>query len=46
MFVEALNDNVKKFYLRLDFIQLKVENCNSLFYPTKSIEELFEVKNE
>lgn len=46
MFVEVLNDNAKKFYLRLGFIQLKEENCNSLFYPTKSIEELFEVKDE
>ena len=46
MFVEALNDNAQKFYLRLGFIQLKEENCNSLFYPTKSIEELFEVNDE
>ena len=46
MFVEALNDNVKKFYLRLGFVQLKEENSNSFFYPTKSIEELFEVKYE
>ncbi|EJI5637372.1 GNAT family N-acetyltransferase [Salmonella enterica] len=46
MFVEALNDNAKKFYLRLGFIQLKEENCNSLFYPTKSFEELFKVKDE
>ena len=46
MFVEALNDNAKKFYLRLGFIQLKEENCNSLFYPTKSIEVLFEVNDE
>lgn len=36
----------QKFYLRLGFIQLKEENCNSLFYPTKSIEELFEVNDE
>lgn len=46
MFVEALNDNAKKFYIRLGFTQLKGENENALFYPTKSIEELFEVKNE
>ncbi|HAU2961082.1 TPA: GNAT family N-acetyltransferase, partial [Salmonella enterica subsp. diarizonae] len=46
MFVEALNDNAKKFYLRLGFIQLKEENCNSLFYPTKSVEQLFEVKDD
>ncbi|MCS7395454.1 hypothetical protein NZ028_23505, partial [Escherichia coli] len=46
MFVEALNDNAKKFYLRLGFIQLKEENCDSLFYPTKSIEVLFEVNDE
>lgn len=46
MFVKALNDNAKKFYLRLGFVQLKEENCNSLFYPTKPIEELFEVKYE
>lgn len=46
MLVEALNDNAKKFYRRLGFIQLKEENRNSLFYPTKSIEELFEVEDE
>ncbi|HHN6402014.1 TPA: N-acetyltransferase, partial [Escherichia coli] len=28
------------------FIQLKEENCDSLFYPTKSIEVLFEVNDE
>lgn len=46
MFVEALNENAKKFYLGLGFVQLKGENENSLFYPTKAIEELFESKDE
>ncbi|GAA0335279.1 GNAT family N-acetyltransferase [Morganella psychrotolerans] len=42
MFVEALNDKAKKFYLGLGFIQLQGGNENNLFYTTKSIEELFE----
>jgi GNAT superfamily N-acetyltransferase len=42
MFVEALNDEAKNFYLKLEFTQLKGENENTLFYPTKSIEKLFE----
>lgn len=41
LFVEALNDKAKRFYTRLDFIQLVGENNNLLFYPTKSIEKLF-----
>ncbi|EJP7814070.1 GNAT family N-acetyltransferase [Escherichia coli] len=45
LFVEALNDNAKQFYLRLGFTQLKGENENSLFYPTKTIELLFEAKD-
>lgn len=46
MFVEALNDKAKRFYLGLGFIQLRGENENFLFYPTKAIEELFEIKDE
>ena len=46
MFVEALNDNAKNFYLGLDFVQLKGANSNSLFYPTKAIEDLFETKGD
>lgn len=46
MFMEVLNDNAKKFHLRLGFIPLKVRNCNSIFYPTKCIEEWFEVEDE
>ena len=38
LFVEALNEKAKAFYLRLGFIQLVDENSNLLFYPTKSIE--------
>lgn len=41
LFVEALNDKAKRFYKKLDFIQLVGENSNQLFYPTKSIEKLF-----
>lgn len=40
LFVEALNEKAKAFYLRLGFIQLVDENSNLLFYPTKSIEQL------
>jgi len=42
MFVEALNDQAKKFYLGLGFIPLKGENENALFYPTTAIEALFD----
>ncbi|EPW8034568.1 N-acetyltransferase, partial [Escherichia coli] len=42
LFVEALNDKAKAFYKSLDFIQLVGNNERSLFYPTKSIEKLFE----
>lgn len=41
MFVDALNDKAKDFYLKLGFIPLTGSNVNSLFYPTKSIEKLF-----
>ncbi|EGD1407072.1 GNAT family N-acetyltransferase [Salmonella enterica] len=44
LFIEALNDNAKQFYLRLGFTQLKGENKNFLFYPTKTIKLLFEAK--
>ncbi|PWW06721.1 hypothetical protein DES37_110126 [Mangrovibacter plantisponsor] len=43
MFVDALNSKTKHFYLELGFIQFCGENENFLFYPTKSIEELFRV---
>lgn len=42
MFVDALNEKAKQFYLKLGFIALTGNNANSLFYPTKSIEKLFE----
>ena len=42
MFVDALNERAKLFYLKLGFIPLQGNNANSLFYPTKSIENLFE----
>ncbi|WBM73013.1 GNAT family N-acetyltransferase (plasmid) [Buttiauxella sp. WJP83] len=42
MFVDALNDGAKRFYTKLGFIPLVGDNTNSLFYPTKSIEKLFE----
>lgn len=42
LFVEALNDKAKAFYKSLGFIQLTGNNDRSLFYPTKSIEKLFD----
>lgn len=42
MFVDAINDAAKQFYLKLGFIELTGSNANSLFYPTKSIEQLFD----
>jgi len=41
MFVDALHDTAKGFYLKLGFIPLTGNNTRSLFYPTKSIEKLF-----
>ncbi|MBF7978509.1 GNAT family N-acetyltransferase [Rahnella laticis] len=41
MFVDALDERAKQFYLKLDFISLTGDNANSLFLPTKSIEEFF-----
>lgn len=41
LFVDALNDRAKAFYLSLDFIPLVGDNSHSLFLPTKSIERLF-----
>jgi len=41
MFVEALNDNARAFYLSLGFIPLSGENNHALFYPVKSIKSLF-----
>lgn len=42
IFVDAINEQAKRFYLKLGFIPLTGENSHSLFYPTKSIERLFE----
>lgn len=42
IFVDALNDRAKQFYLKQGFIPLTGENSHSLFFPTKSIERLFE----
>lgn len=41
MFVDALNERAKAFYLKLGFIALCGSNASSLFYSTKSIEKLF-----
>ncbi|MBV8045492.1 N-acetyltransferase [Pluralibacter sp.] len=41
LFVEALNEKALAFYLSLGFIPLSGENKHALFYPTKSIEQLF-----
>ncbi|MGG7522537.1 GNAT family N-acetyltransferase [bacterium BS0013] len=42
LFVDALNEQAKRFYLKQGFIPLQGDNSNSLFFPTKSIERLFE----
>jgi len=42
IFVDALNERAKRFYLKLGFIPLAGENSSSLFFPTQSIERLFE----
>ncbi|MHA0871859.1 GNAT family N-acetyltransferase [Enterobacter pasteurii] len=42
IFVDALNEQAQRFYLKQGFIPLKGENSNALFFPTKSIERLFE----
>lgn len=42
IFVDAINDNAKRFYQKLGFIPLVGKNNNLLFYPTRSIEKLFE----
>lgn len=41
MFVDAINAGAMQFYLKLGFTALVGDNANSLFYPTKSIEQLF-----
>lgn len=41
MFVDALNEKAKQFYLKLGFIALTGDNADSLFLPTTSIEKLF-----
>ncbi|ARJ41006.1 GNAT family N-acetyltransferase [Pantoea alhagi] len=42
MFVDALDDEAKQFYTSFGFIELTDENSRSLFYPTQSIEKLFQ----
>lgn len=42
LFVDALNEGAKQFYEKMGFITLTGNNANALFYPTKSIENLFE----
>jgi ribosomal protein S18 acetylase RimI-like enzyme len=41
LFVEAINEKAKEFYISLGFIPLSGNNNNALFYPTQSIEQLF-----
>ena len=41
LFVEALNDSARNFYISLGFVPLVGANGHSLFFPTKSIEMLF-----
>lgn len=41
LFVEAMNSRAKHFYASLGFIPLVGENARALFFPTKSIEQLF-----
>ena len=41
LFVDALNDGARQFYLKLGFVPLVGENAGSLFYPTKSMEKIF-----
>lgn len=42
LFVEALNDKARNFYLKLGFIPLLAENEFTLFLPTKTFESMFE----
>lgn len=42
LFVDALNDKAKNFYLKMGFIPLLAENEYTLFLPTKTFENLFE----
>lgn len=42
LFVEALSDKARNFYLKLGFIPLLGENEFTLFLPTKTFETLFE----
>ncbi len=37
----SVNEKARAFYQRLGFISLSGENEHALFYPTKSIEQLF-----
>ena len=45
MFVEALDDNARRFYQQLGFIQLKGQNGHALFCPIKSFVTLSEVND-
>lgn len=42
MFVDALDNEAKQFYISLGFIELAGENSHALFYPIQSIEKLFQ----
>ena len=42
VFVDTFNPSAQQFYQKFGFIRLKGANANSLFYPTKSIEQLFD----
>ncbi len=42
LFVEALSESAQNFYEKPGFIPLVGSNQRSLFYPTKSIENMFE----
>lgn len=42
IFVDALSEQAKRFYLKLGFIPLAGKNSHSFFFPTKAIERLFE----
>ncbi len=37
LFVDALNDKAKNFYLKMGFIPLLAENEYTLFLPTKNL---------
>ena len=45
MFVEALNEKARRFYLSLGFIPLTGDNHQALFYPVTAMEALFAEHN-